>query len=76
MYQAHVEQLGSYTADLQNLKGTSLVKTAKLILSKLRVEQKYLLEETEKKIAETTRSLDDNRVSYQSLSDNLQKSVF
>ena len=34
VYQERVKQLGSYTADLQNLKGASLVETAQLFLSK------------------------------------------
>ena len=70
MYQTRVEQLGSYAADSWNLQGASLVETAQLVLSKLRAEQKHLFEEeAENKIAERTRCLDDNMVSYQGLSD-------
>jgi len=76
VYQTRVKQLGSYTADLRNLEGTSLVETAQLVLSKLYAEQKYLFEEAEKEIAERTRHLGDNRASYQSLSNDLQKLEF
>ena len=49
LYQARVELLGSYAADLHNLKGASLVETIQLVLSKLRVEQKYPLKRLKKR---------------------------
>ena len=60
MYQARVEQLGSYGAGLQNLRGASVVETTQLVLSKLRAKQKHLFKEAEKEIAERTRHLDDD----------------
>jgi len=71
VYQARVEQLGSYVVDLRNLEGASLVKTAQLILSKLRAEQQLLFEEAKKEIAERSRHLVDTRASYQGLSNDL-----
>ena len=71
-----MEQLGSYAADLRNLEGASPVKTTQLVLSKFHVEQKHFFEEAEKEIVEQTRRLNDNRVNYQGLSNNLQKSEF
>ena len=71
VYQERVKQLGSYTANLQNLKGASLVETAQLFLSKLCAEQKHLFEEAEKEIAKRI-----HQVSYQGLSNDLQKLEF
>ena len=56
-----MEQLGSYATDLRNLKGASLIETAQLVLGKLYIELEYLFAEDEKKIAERTRCLNDNR---------------
>ena len=45
VYQTRVEQLGSYAADLRNLKDARLVKTAQPVLSKRHAEQKHHVEE-------------------------------
>ena len=54
VYQARMEQLGSYVADLRNLEGTNIVEIAQLVLGKLRAEQRHSFEETKKEIAERT----------------------
>ena len=51
VYQARMEQLGSYSLDLQNLESTNLVIAAHLVLGNLRAEQEHLHEEAEKEIA-------------------------
>ena len=72
VYQVRVEQLELYLMDLRNLENAHLVSTAQLMLSNLRAEQARL-HETEKKIAEHARYLDEMKASYQNLSIDLQK---
>ena len=63
-------------ADLQNLEGTNIFKTAQLVFVKLCDDQKHSFKETENEIAEETHRLDKNKASYQCLSENLQKSEY
>ena len=64
VYQACMEQLGSYSVDLWNIENANLVNAAQLVLSNLRAEHEYLYEEAEKRLAEQACNLDETRTSY------------
>ena len=76
VYQAHVEQLGFYSANLRHLESANQDGIAHFVLGNLCAEHERSLEEAEIEIAERNCCLDETRSSYQGLSDDLQKSEF
>ena len=47
VYQVRVDQLGSYSVDLQNLEGASPVDVAQFVLSNLHAKQERLCKEAD-----------------------------
>ena len=73
VYQALVEQLGTYSKDLRNLERVNPV--AQWVSEDLHIKQEKECKETEEKIAECTRHIDTFRTSYQGLIDGHQSEV-
>ena len=74
MYQALVEQLGTYSKDLRNLERANSVADAQRVSEDLRIRQKQGQKEIEEWIAECACYIDTSRVSYQGLTDDLHQS--
>ena len=66
-----VEQLGTYSRDLRNLKRVSPIADAQWISENLRANQEQERKEIEERIAEEARCLDDSKISYQNLTGDL-----
>ena len=73
MYQMLVEHLGTYLKDLRNLESTNPVDNAQVVLNNLRAIQEHERKEVEEQIAEHACHLNDFKVSYQNLTDDLQR---
>ena len=73
-YQALVEQLGAYSKDLRDLERVSPIVYTQRVSEDLRVNQEQEQKEIEEWIAECNRHIDNFRVSYQSLIDDIHQS--
>jgi len=74
VYQALVEQLGTYSNDLRNLERANPTADAQRASEELHINQEEEQMEIEEQIAECIRHIDIFRISYQGLTDDIHQS--